>query len=153
LDLCRLWDLVCRNKTQAEIAQIMGRDPAWVCRAIKEIHADFSTVFSTPNESRLVAENLANFQSLYAETLNTAFASSGYARTGALRLAADILRQKSAYEIAVGCVQSRKGRELDTPVCPRCDALDQLRAEFAPGDIETIFREVVEADRDRAASA
>jgi hypothetical protein len=52
LDRGQLWDLVCMRTPQTEIAQIMGKDPAWVSRTIKEIQADFSTVHVTPNEKR-----------------------------------------------------------------------------------------------------
>ena len=86
------------------MAAELGKDPAWVSRSVREIQADFATVFSSPEESRLVSENLARFESLYAVALNTAFASTGYARTGALRLAAEVLRQKTAYELSLGYV-------------------------------------------------
>src|SRR4051812_25468310 len=64
LDLCRLWDLVCMNKSQADIVQLMGKDRAWVSRSIKRIQADFSILYGTPEENRLVRENLARLQSL-----------------------------------------------------------------------------------------
>ena len=142
LDFCRLWDLVCRDKTQAEIAHELGKDPAWVSRSIKEINADFSRVFVTPDESRIISENLAMFQRLYSEAVNTASAASGYVRTGGFRLAADILRQKAAYQIAVGYVQNRQGREADVHSCPRCAMLDEVAANFTDGEIQAICQEV-----------
>ena len=124
------------------MAAELGKDPAWVSRSVREIQADFATVFSSPEESRLVSENLARFESLYAVALNTAFASTGYARTGALRLAAEVLRQKTAYELSLGYVKARQGRELGVPACPRCATLDDILAGFEPGALEAIAGEV-----------
>jgi hypothetical protein len=59
LDLCRLRNLVCMRKSQAEIAQTMGKDPAWVSRSIKRMHSDFSILHATPDENRLIWENLS----------------------------------------------------------------------------------------------
>src|SRR5258705_13973249 len=67
LDRCELWDLVCRRTPQAEIAQIMGKDPAWVSRTVKQIQADFSTVQATPNESGIIQENLVRWETIYAD--------------------------------------------------------------------------------------
>src|SRR5438552_14114318 len=80
LDRGQLWDLVCMRTPQEEIAQIMGKDPAWVSRTIKQIQADFSTVHATPHENAMIRENFAVWESLYSEALRNLHNSTGYPR-------------------------------------------------------------------------
>ena len=108
LDLCRLWDLVRMKKSQTDIAAEMGKDPAWVSRSIRRIQEDFSTLYGTPDENRLVRENIANLENLYAEARKTAYESEGFKRISALRLAAEIQRQLNEYEMTVGWVANTR---------------------------------------------
>src|SRR2546423_1502540 len=108
LDRGQLWDLVCMRTPQEQIAHIMGKDPAWVSRAIKQIQTDFSTVHATPNESSVIRENLARWASLYSEALRNLKNSVGYSRISALRAAAEIQRHKAEYEVTVGWVANRR---------------------------------------------
>jgi hypothetical protein len=135
LDLCRLWDLVCRQKSQTEIAHIMGKDPAWVSRSIKRIQSDFSTVYGTPTEEEIIMDNLARIESLYSEALNTLHSSNGYSRISALRVTAEIVRQKSEYELTVGWVANRRyGKES-----PSAPTMEELRDEISMQDLEAVF--------------
>src|SRR4051812_10789641 len=88
LDRRKLWDLVCMQTPQVQIAQMMGKDPAWVSRTIQEIQADFTTVHATPNESAIIRANIARWESLLAEALKNIHTSAGFARISALRAAA-----------------------------------------------------------------
>jgi hypothetical protein len=107
LDRCDLWDLVCRRTPQAEIAQIMGKDPAWVSRTVTQIQADFSTVQATPNESGIIRENLVRWETIYADARRVAAVSEGFNRISALRVCAEVLRHKAEYEVTVGWVSRR----------------------------------------------
>lgn len=139
LDLCRLWDLVCMNKPQAEIAETMGKDPAWVSRSVKRIQADFSLLYGTPDEERLVRENLARLQSIYAEALKIASTSEGYSRVAALRLAAEIVHQQAKYEITVGYVANRRDpSEANAPT------MEELRGEITDTDLDAILGTIME---------
>jgi len=140
LDLCRLWDLVCMNKSQADIVQLMGKDRAWVSRSIKRIQADFSILYGTPEENRLVRENLARLQSLYAEARKTAFSTVGHSRVAALRLAAELVHQQSQYEITVGYVANRR-----TPTEANGPTMEQLRDEISDQDLEMLFEDMMAA--------
>jgi hypothetical protein len=101
-------DLVCRRTPQAKIAQIMGKDPAWVSRTVKQIQADFSTVQATPNESGIIRENLVRWETIYADARRVAAVSEGFARISALRVCAEVLRNKAEYEVTVGWVANRR---------------------------------------------
>ncbi len=152
LDLCRLWDLVCMQKSQTEIAEIMGKDAAWVCRSIKRIQADFSIVYATPTEERIISENLARLESLYAETLRTAFASTGHTRVYGLRIAADILDQQAQYQITVGYVANRRSDAEKS----RSPTIEELRSEISTEDLKSLFVTVadqIKKKRMKAANA
>jgi len=151
LDLCKLWGLVCRGKTQAEIAQEMGKDPAWVSRSIKEITADFSKAFATPEESRLISERLLKLHTLYSEALNTALASSGHVRIGALRLASEILHQEASFEMAVGLVRKVPNDVRLAGVIGVAGSqanMELLRGEFQDGDLDQIILEIADSIRE-----
>lgn len=147
LDRRKLWQLVCMETPQVQIAQMMGKDPAWVSRTVQEIKADFSTVHATPNESSIIRENLAQWESLLAEALRNVHNSTGYSRISALRAAAEIHRQKAEYEISVGWVVNRRYGNAE----PWKPTMGNLAVEFAPGDLEAIFLTVSDDIRQRQA--
>lgn len=109
-DLCALWDLMQQRISSAEIARRMGKDPAWVCRSIKRIQEDASTLYPRPGEAAIVAKNLATLESLLTCALKEAAERCGRTKILAIRAAADILRQKSEYEIRIGQVAPRTKR-------------------------------------------
>ena len=96
-----------QRKTSAQIAREMAKDPAWVCRSIKRLLSDFSTIYPRPDEAKTIAANLANLESLLSSSLRAIDASNGRAKIMAIRSAADILQQKANYEIRVGQVAPR----------------------------------------------
>lgn len=152
LDLCKLWSLVCRGKRQSEIAHEMGKDPAWVSRSIKEINADFSKAFTTPDESRLIAEKLVKFHTLYSEAMNTAHTSSGHARISALRLATEIIHQEASFQMAVGLVRKvpsdvRVAGMIG--VAGNAPDMELLRGEFRDGDLDQILLEIADSIREQ----
>jgi hypothetical protein len=150
LDLSRLWDLVCMQKSQAEIAQIMDKDPAWVSRSIKKIQADFSTVHATPAEGGIIRENLARWETLYSEARRIAAVSDGFKRISALRLCAEVLRQKAEYEVTVGWVANRRnGKEAH-----RGPTIEELRNEISDEDLDAVFLIIAKTiERKQAANA
>jgi hypothetical protein len=145
LDLCRLWDLVCMQKSQTEIAHIMGKDAAWVSRSVKRIQADFSTIYGTPTEEEIIRDNLARIESLYSEALNSLHSTNGYSRISALRVTAESVRQKSEYEVTVGWVANRRSE----PNGARGPTLEELRDEISREDLEALFITVGDAFKKR----
>jgi hypothetical protein len=133
------------NKSQTEIASEMGKDAAWVSRSIRRIQQDFSTLYGTPDENRLVRENIARLQNLYAAALKVAFSSEGFKRISALRLAAEIQRQLNEYQVTVGWVANRRidNMAIGTPT------MDDLRDEICDADLDAIMLEVADSIRDK----
>jgi uncharacterized coiled-coil DUF342 family protein len=150
LDLCRLRDLVCMNKSQTEIAAEMGKDAAWVSRSIRRIQEDFSTLYGTPDENRLVRENIANLENLYAEARKTAHESDGFKRISALRLAAEIQRQLNEYEVTVGWVANRR---VNNMAVGRAPTMEELRDEISAEDLDAVILDVAESIREKQAKA
>ena len=89
----------------------MGKDPAWLSRTIRELQADFATVHATPNESGIIRENLARWESLLAEALRNLHNSTCSALVSALRLAAEIQLLSSDYHIIVVLVGNSRYRD------------------------------------------
>jgi hypothetical protein len=133
------------QKSQTEIAHIMGKDPAWVSRNIKRIQSDFSILYATPDENRLICENLARLESLYAETLRTAFASTGHTRFYGLRIAANILHQLAQYQITVGYVANRRS---DTEKSRR-PTMEELADEISDEDLDAIWLTIADDIREQ----
>lgn len=148
LDRCQLWDLVCMRTPQVEIAQIMRKDAAWVSRTIREIQADFATVHATPNESATIRENIARWESLFAEALRNLRNSSGYSRISALRVAAEIHRQKAEYQISVGWVANRRYGDVE-----RQPTISELAADYSQADLEDLFITVGDSFKKRRMKA
>ena len=109
LDLLRVQDCLWARMRAAAIARKLGKDKAWVSRTIARIREEQSTAFQTPNERALIAENFAQLDSLMSRALaETEGPAKG--RLGAIRIAMDVLRQKSDYQLAVGLVQKREAK-------------------------------------------
>jgi len=149
LDLCRLWDLVCMQKSQTEITQIMDKDPAWVSRSIKRIQSDFSILYGTPTEGEIIRENLARLESLYAEALNTVHSSDGYSRISALRVTAEIVRQQAEYQVTVGWVANRRSDNNGA----RGPTWEQVSESISMEDLETITLTMADSIRERRMKA
>jgi hypothetical protein len=149
LDRCDLWDLVCRRTTQAEIAQIMGKDPAWVSRTLKQIQADFSTVQATPNESGIIRENLVRWETIYADARRLAAVSEGFNRISALRVCAEVLRHKAEYEVTVGWVANRRSDANGA----RGPTWEEVSESVSQEDLETITLTMADSIRERRMQA
>lgn len=139
-DLCRLWNLVHMQKSQAEIAQEMGKDTAWVSRSIKRIHSDFSILYATPDENQMIHENLARLESLYAEALRILSTSTGHSRISACRLVAEIVRQQAEYQVTVGWVANRRHGEE----ARRAPTMEELRDEISDQDLDAIVLRIAD---------
>ncbi len=95
----------------AEIARQLGKDKAWVTRTIQGLETEGETAYRSPKEMELVGGNLAQLDSLLASALSIGHRQKdAKTRIAAIRVAADLLRQKSEYEIAVGFVHKREAR-------------------------------------------
>lgn len=136
------------NKSQAEIAAEMGKDAAWVSRSIRRIQEDFSTLYGTPDEKRLVRENIARLQNLYAAALKEAFSSDGFKRISALRLAAEIQRQLNEYQVTVGWVGNRRVDNMAVGV----PTMEQLRDEISDEDLDAVILDVADSIKERRKS-
>lgn len=108
VDLCRLWDLMNQGRSQADIARLMRKDPAWVSRSIRVIQDDFSTVYQRPAEKELANDHLARIESLYSKAMRIAEDGEGMAQAAAVRTAAAILRDKMQFLQFVGLVEKNQ---------------------------------------------
>jgi len=156
LDRRRLWDLVCMQTPQSEIALAMGKDPAWVSRTIRQIQADLSTVHALPNEAGIIQENVARWEVLLAEARRLATASEGFKRISALRVCAELLRQKAEYEVTVGLVKKapndlRLQGNVGLTASQRPIDLDKIRGEISDEDLDAIWLTVADDIRERRA--
>lgn len=104
VDLCRLWDLMMQGSSAAEIARMMGKDPAWVSRSIKKIKGDFSTVYERPTEKEMVNDHLARLETLYGKAMKAVEDGEGMAKVAAIRTVNSILRDKSQFLQFVGLI-------------------------------------------------
>lgn len=105
VDLCRLWDLMLQGRTQAEIAQKMGKDPAWVSRSVKRLQADTSLAFQRPQEAEIANEHLARLERLYSKALAMVEDGEGMAQVAAIRTASTLLRDKMQFMQFVGLMR------------------------------------------------
>lgn len=105
VDLCRLWDLMNQGRSQAEIARMMRKDPAWVSRSIQTIQSDFSTVFQRPAEKAITDDHLARIESLFSKAMRIAEDGEGMAQAAAVRTAASLLRDRMQFLQFVGLTE------------------------------------------------
>lgn len=111
LDRLRVQDCIWARMKPAEIARQLGKDKAWVTRTIQGLETEGETAYRSPKEMELVGGNLAQLDSLLASALSIGHRQKdAKTRIAAIRVAADLLRQKSEYEIAVGFVHKREAR-------------------------------------------
>ena len=133
LDLCHLWDLMSQGKRPSEIAQMMGKDPAWVSRSIKKVQLDFSTVFQKPDERRVIQEQLAKLDALYSRAVSAAESSDGMKQLLAIRTATTILRERFNFMQFTGIIQ----KDSEAPQSPRQST--GLRFDFSTGQRRAVF--------------
>jgi DNA-binding Lrp family transcriptional regulator len=108
LDKLRVQDCVFARMKPSEIARRLGKDKAWVSRAIKSLEEDKATTFRRPEELPLVQENLAMLECLLAKTMRIVnMEKEPKRKLAAMRVATDMIRQRGDYQIAVGLVQRR----------------------------------------------
>ena len=112
LDLLRVQDCLWARMKPAEIARKLGKDKAWVSRAIQRLETERATEYRSPREAELIGDNVRQLESLLSSALAVAQREKD-AKThlAAIRTAADLLRQKADYEISVGFVQKHDARE------------------------------------------
>lgn len=111
LDLLRVQDCVWARMKPAEIARKLGKDKAWVSRAIQKLETERASAYRSAEERDLIGENLRQLDSLLAKALAAAHGGKdAKTQLAALRTAADVLRQKADYEMAVGLVQGHRER-------------------------------------------
>lgn len=112
LDLLHVQDCLWARMKPAEISRKLGKDKAWVSRAIQRLETERQTEYRSPREADLIGDNLRQLESLLSGALAVAQREKD-AKThlAALRTAADLLRQKSEYQITIGYVCQRDARE------------------------------------------
>lgn len=103
LDRLRVKDYVAARMTVSEIARRMRKDSAWVSRTIRRLREESIGFIGTPAGQLLVHENIQQYESLVAKALGEVEKASNAAeRNAALRVAGNLLRSKSDYELATG---------------------------------------------------
>lgn len=112
LDLLHVQDCIWARMKPAEIARKLGKDKAWVSRAIQRLETERATEYRSPRESELIGDNVRQLESLLSSALAVAQREKeAKTQLSAIRTAADLLRQKADYEISVGFVQKHDARE------------------------------------------
>lgn len=94
-----------QGRSQADIARLMSKDAAWVCRTVKKLQTDTSPIFNRPKEEEMVDEHLARLESLYSKALTMIEDSEGMAQVAAIRTASTLLRDKRDFLEFVGLVR------------------------------------------------
>jgi len=98
----------------SEIARKLGKDPGWVSRAIQKLESERETAFRSPAEEELIQHNLGQLDSILAKAFALAHGETDpKTQLTALKTAADVLRQKTEYEMSIGSVQ--KGARSEIP--------------------------------------
>ena len=105
LDLCHVYDFLSQGKRPAEIARAMGKDPAWVSRAIKKLQQDPSTIFETPTQKRAIQEQLARFELLRSKALCLAGSTDENKQLQAIRLANSIIADEQKFLQYIGVIR------------------------------------------------
>ncbi len=148
-DLLRVHDLLMTGRKQSEIAAAMGKDPAWVSRTIRRIQQDPVLLYSSPNIQTVVQDQLASLDALIRVSLDHVGATHGSTKTGALRLAADLLKEKNSYLEKVGMLRP-ENLTGEKPLTPEQAFLRDIKEDFTLEDLCAIvddLREEEEAKR------
>ena len=145
----RVQEYLWARMKPADIARKMKKDKAWVSRTIKKLQDAPPPI--PPTGQEIIAEELAQLDSLIVRTRQL-FENAKDAKTqlAAIRLTADLQKQKSEYQQAVGLVQ-RSAETLtgEPPVLGRMTAR-QLREELPPSSLKAIVESVIAHDEKRA---
>jgi hypothetical protein len=135
----------------AEIARKLGKDKAWVSRTIARLETEQATDYRSPKEAELVGENLRQLESLLASALAAAQREKdGKTHLAALRTAADLLRQKTEYEITVGHIQRREKREDVEKSEVATEFYEGIQEDLPESAVMAILERLVESRRLRA---
>lgn len=112
LDRLNVQDCLWARMKPSEIARHLGKDKAWVSRTIQRLEKERETVYRSPKAAELIEENMGQLDSLLARAYAAMRRdSTAKGQLSAIRTAADVLRQKAEYQMAVGLVQRRERAE------------------------------------------
>lgn len=132
------------------IARKLGKDKAWVSRAIARLRDEQSTAFQSPKERELIGEHLAQLDSLIAKALAETEVA-GKTRLAALRVAMDAIRQKADYQLAIGLIQRRDSKP-EPETAPGL-SFETLREELPESAVMQILERMKATAAKRAAWA
>ena len=140
----KVQDCLWQRMKPSQIARHLGKDKAWVSRAIRKLEDERATACHTPEESQLVRKNIAQLESLVATAMRIAGEQKdSRGRLAAIRTAAEVLRQRNEYQIAVGHVQRRDARNPIRPT--KADTfLASLEEELPPEAALAALEKLVE---------
>lgn len=147
LDLLRVQDCLWARMKPTAIARKLGKDKAWVSRAIARIRDEQATGFQSPTERELTTEHLAQLDSLIAKAIAET-EGTGKARLAALRVAMEALRQKSDYQLAIGLVQRREPKPKEGGGLGM--SLESLREELPESAVRAILERTQRTEIARA---
>lgn len=99
--------------TVSEIARRMKKDKSWVSRTIKKLQMERTTEHQSPKERELVVRNHAILESLLSKALTASERGTAKEKLAGAKLALDVMRQKSEYELSVGLVQHRDQKNTE----------------------------------------
>lgn len=112
----------------------MRKHPSWVSRSVSAIREDFSTVFVSEQGERMIAEHLAQLQSLHRQALHLSRASMGSGKVAALRLALDVLCKRADYQREIGLLPS--SLDGDLPKTDGMVSIEELQREIPPSSLD-----------------
>lgn len=112
-DLLELHTLLDGGLRQAEVARVMGKDPAWVSRSIRRLRESPEIAFRKPCEAELVARHHEQLEALYALAMRTVTADPDKVNIYAIRIAGHLRRQILDFEIRVGMVETRTRTDMN----------------------------------------
>lgn len=137
LDLCRVYDFLIQRKRPSEIAELMGKDRAWVSRAIKKVQQDLSPMFETPTEKRAIQEQLAQFELLNSKALRLAASTDETKQLLAIRLAATVMAERQKFLQYIGLVR----KDSQVPYRPPPPTSGVRLVRDANGEKRAIFND------------
>lgn len=107
MDLLRVQDCLWARMKPSEISRALGKDKAWVSRAIRKVQDGNSTAYQSPKERQIIGENLAQLDSLLSKALAITERGTVTEKLAAVRVALSVIQQRTNYEFSVGLVQQR----------------------------------------------
>lgn len=104
-DLLELHALLDSGLKPAQIARIMGKDPAWVSRSTRRLREDPALAFRSPVEGEIILQSLMRQETIYRQAMRGASECEGSAKASLLKVATSVTKQTIDYSFRVGILE------------------------------------------------